>query len=170
MEQPLKSTSDALRAMQRVRWHCSDPAVSAEDVSQTTFLKLLETTSSGGSPPASREVWRKFRCEAGTARSRGRVMASRREPIDEDAVIGREPNPVDYLIEAEQRREDSERLRHELAGFSEARRRVFRRRYRDGLSTQQIAQDLSMPLGTVTSHLKRGREELRGLLLQDTDA
>ncbi len=51
-----------------------------------------------------------------------------------------------------------------LNQLSEAERAVFDLRYRKGLTYTEITEVLSMPMGTVKSHLARGKETLKTLL------
>ncbi|MEQ9495692.1 MAG: sigma-70 family RNA polymerase sigma factor [Deltaproteobacteria bacterium] len=51
----------------------------------------------------------------------------------------------------------------------EVRQRVLRLAMLEGLSHQQIADAVNLPLGTVKSHVKRGLEAVRATLLSDQD-
>ena len=56
---------------------------------------------------------------------------------------------------------DEENLRAALAGLSEEHREVLWLRFVDGLSLQEIAMAMEIPLGTVKSRLHHGLETLR---------
>lgn len=56
------------------------------------------------------------------------------------------------------------RLREALRELPRDRRAILSMLYLDGLSTRQIAQSLSLPVGTVKSRLYHARSQLRNLL------
>ena len=56
------------------------------------------------------------------------------------------------------------RLRQALRELPRDRRAILSMLYLDGLSTRQIAQSLSLPVGTVKSRLYHARSQLRNLL------
>ncbi len=56
------------------------------------------------------------------------------------------------------------RLREALRELPRDRRAILSMLYLDGLSTRQIAQSLSLPVGTVKSRLHHARNQLRNLL------
>ncbi len=78
----------------------------------------------------------------------------------EDAVACPDPTPADFF-DAEERRAF---LHTELARLPEKYRVVLTLRYLQDFSYAEIADVLSLPLGTVKTHLHRGREALAARL------
>jgi RNA polymerase sigma-70 factor (ECF subfamily) len=64
-------------------------------------------------------------------------------------------------------KETGERLLNGLASIDPLRREIIELHLRADLKFREIADALDMPLGTVTSHYRRGLEQLRGLLNED---
>lgn len=60
-------------------------------------------------------------------------------------------------------------MRQALAGLPQNQRTVLVLFYFEDLSIQAIAEVLSIPQGTVKSHLSRGRDTLRSLFAADTE-
>jgi|SRR5665213_235921 len=123
----------------------------ADDMAQETFL----------------EAWRKlakFRGEGSFAGRLSRIaytrilMEARRrklEPLDEQADLAetRAANPDARLD-----------LEKAIAKLSFAERAALTLCYAQGYSNEEASDILAMPLGTLKSHVLRGREKLRGLL------
>lgn len=57
-----------------------------------------------------------------------------------------------------------------IAKLPEVRQNILRLAMLDGLSHQQIADAVNLPLGTVKSHVKRGLEAVRATLLAEQDS
>jgi RNA polymerase sigma-70 factor (ECF subfamily) len=74
--------------------------------------------------------------------------------------------PEDREPDRERRFEDREILDHALSRIDAELRIVFVLREVDGLSYEQIATTLELPMGTVASRLSRAREELQDQLRQ----
>lgn len=68
--------------------------------------------------------------------------------------------PLDYATHDEQQRQ----LKTVLAQLSEPQRQVLSLSYYQGLSQTEIAQQLTLPLGTVKTHARQGLIKLRQLL------
>ena len=102
-----------------------------------------------------------------------RILDHRRSPARRDVPAGAttdagfpqpenpaETSPEDHASQAQRRR----RVRVALDGLAEPARSVLVAYYLGELSVLEIAHTLAMPVGTVKTHLDRGRRALRGPL------
>src|SRR5205085_855190 len=65
--------------------------------------------------------------------------------------------------------EEAKRVRAALAELPDNQRHVLCLAFFTGLTHEQIAGDEDVPLGTVTSRIRRGMDRLRELLLGETE-
>jgi len=101
-----------------------------------------------------------FRICMRVARDRQRLAYNRRETQDEQAIEGCLDESIDAGQQAE-RREDLASLEAALARLDLDQRAVFVLFELEGLSGDEIAEALQIPLGTVYSRLRLGREAFR---------
>lgn len=125
------------------------------------------------------EVWRtagRYRADRGTVRAWVLMIAHRRA-VDRvrsaQAARDRELRAArleaalpefDEVSEAAMDREDRERVRHCLASLTEIQRQSVALAYYRGLTCIEVAQTLSVPLGTVKTRLRDGLLRLRTCL------
>lgn len=141
----------------------------AYDLSQEIFLKIFRSLG-------------KFRCRSSLKTWTYRVclnhcrtrLARRRKrqrvaaPLT--TVEGREVEVVDPSRGPEQRalaRDEGDRLARALPRLEPQFREALLLRDLEGLSYQEVADVLSVPIGTVRSRIARGRDQLRRALLQE---
>ncbi len=77
------------------------------------------------------------------------------------------PPPADVSAQGDQQAELAGQARSLLAGLAGGQRIVLTLHYLDGLSVAEIAEALTIPVGTVKSRLHHGRAELRRRLEDD---
>jgi RNA polymerase sigma factor (sigma-70 family) len=135
----------------------------AEDVTQGVFVAAWQGRKgfdAGRSLPAWLVGITRHRiADALAARSRDRTMeAALRQTAEADD--GRdEPDLADRLLVAE-----------ELARLEPVPQQVLRLAFFEDLTHVQIAERLSLPLGTVKSHIRRGLDRLRSRMEVNGDA
>lgn len=141
----------AVRALLR-RLTCGDHAL-ADDLAQDTFLRayLKLHTFRGDSALASWLYRIAYNLFLGEVRRRGPLRP---------AVDGL-PEPASPRPHEEALLLDLERA---MAGLSEAERAALDLCYKKDLSHQEAAWVLDCPVGTVKTHVLRGKEKLRRLL------
>ena len=100
-----------------------------------------------------RRAWRK----QGLARRRGRELPSD-DPALGDSAVG--PDALERVSASV----DGRRLRECLDTLEEKNRRGILLAFVHGLSHSQVAERLSLPLGTVKTYIHRARHELREAL------
>jgi RNA polymerase sigma-70 factor (ECF subfamily) len=133
-------------------WRFLHDRGSAEEVAQEVFLSLHRNLRSISSPAHAvswlRKVTAQRAIDEGRRRLRhpGIALELVAEPVAGDAV--RDPMLADTL-------------RRLVASLPEAPRMVMVLRYQEDLDPSEIAETLSMPLGTVKSHLQRSLALLR---------
>jgi RNA polymerase sigma-70 factor (ECF subfamily) len=138
----------------------------ADDVAQAAFVSLWQHRSKYSADRGALRGWL-----LAIVRHRGidlmRARASRqRLTISADphgwmvavADEGLESEPPHAHVEREESRSELQRL---LSALPPAQRTVLELAYRDGLSQQEIALRLGIPLGTVKGRLRLGLEKLR---------
>lgn len=101
-----------------------------------------------------------FRICLRVARDRQRLAHHRREVLDEQALDGCADESSDVARQVE-RREEGAQLEAALARMDLDQRAVFTLFELEGLSGDEIADTLQIPLGTVYSRLRLGREAFR---------
>jgi len=144
----------------------------AKDLSQEVFLQVYKTINrfEGRS---SLKTWI-YRIVVNQCHNRQRWWRRRKKdqgrPI-EDLTAGEEAQlsasrPESGPFEDLARREQARRLQAALEAISFDQRSVLVLREVEGLSCEEIAVALAMPIGTVKSRLARGREALRQELVR----
>ncbi len=130
----------------------------AKDLTQTIFLKAYR-------------AFRDFRGDASVrtwlftiARNTLRDFFRRKRPaVSLEAHMEYHGEPATSPIELPAR---VARLRHALPRLPQEFREVLTMFYFEGLSIQEIAQQLGIPAGTVKSRLNRARRKLRDMILE----
>ena len=135
----------------------------AEDVLQETFIQIWKKAACYDSKLSSPSTWA--------------VMILRNKAIDRlrarnrlEAVVTRASEACAYMpdrdeISAEQPffREQRRIVREALMGLSAERRLVLELAFFEGLTHEEIAQRLGMPLGTIKTRIRRALIEMRNL-------
>ncbi|MEU6678907.1 ECF RNA polymerase sigma factor SigK [Streptomyces sp. NPDC046853] len=121
------------------------------------------------------EVWHtaeRYRNDRGTVRNwvltlahrravdRVRSTAARSAREDKAARLARIP-AFDEVSEAVETRLEYEQVRRCLAGLTDPQKRCLALAYYEGLTSRQIAEQLSLPLGTVKTRLRDGLIRMR---------
>jgi RNA polymerase sigma-70 factor (ECF subfamily) len=145
----------ALRVVRKPEW--------AEDVLQEAYLNVWRTAldfRSALSPPLA---WMGL-----IVRSRALDLLRRRatdrshltqefDELLEDTLEGPSPNPQDL----QQSSQMAQALHQCLSGLDHKQRQVVSLAYLRDLSHSELAQQLSLPLGTVKTWIRRGLDQLR---------
>jgi RNA polymerase sigma-70 factor (ECF subfamily) len=139
-----------------------DPAF-AEDIAQDAFIRAWEKLDSYR-PMAPFRNWL-YRIATNAALD---ALRRQKEQVDIDAVVGPAPgHGLEQTIENSQR---DETIRQAVLSLPLASRSVLILREYQGLSYQEIATTLEIPLGTVMSRLNYARTTLRTTLSELMEA
>lgn len=142
----------------------------ADDLFQEVFLKLVKNPSAYG----EREKFKAwlFTVARNAAMDYFRKEGSRGEVAMEG--YGGQPGPADFLASAEPGPAEAfygkargALIDAALAGLSEDQREVFYLRHYSELSFKEIAEQLSLPIGTVLARMSRAAARLRNKLEKD---
>jgi RNA polymerase sigma-70 factor (ECF subfamily) len=138
----------------------------AEDVSQDAFLRAFHRL--GQYRGAS--TFRTWLLQITQNTALNAIARTRRRP---SATVGESPemadrDPVRQPVTELERRERQQRLELKLRGLRPEYRSLLVLRDLEGLSYNEIADVLDMPLGSVKGRLHRAREELIDLLRNNT--
>jgi len=136
----------------------------ADDLFQEVFLKLVKNPSAYGEKDKFK-AWL-FTVARNAAMDHFRREGSRAEvPLEGD---GERPGPADYTASRDAGPEQAalnkalgEKLEAALTRLSEDQREVFYLRHFSGLSFKEIAEMLSVPIGTVLARMSRAAALLR---------
>jgi RNA polymerase sigma-70 factor, ECF subfamily len=141
---------------------CGDPGL-AEDAAQEAFLRAWIKLPSFHLDYSMRNWLCRIAVNAAVDVLRRK---SERKNVDEEVgdLIAKTPGPEDMLIEKEQ----AVFLQQAMKFLPEASRTVLVLREFTGLSYQEIASVLDIPMGTVMSRLNYARNRLRELLVAQT--
>ena len=138
------------------RWLTGE-AHEAEDLVQETYLKALRGFGSFREGTNFRAwMFRILRNTFLTSRSGLKTMAS----IDDEPDIAEEGTPETHFIN----RANGEALQHAIAALPLPFREVLLLSDVENMSYKEISEALSIPVGTVTSRLMRGRRRVRAAL------
>ena len=140
--------------------------VLAEDVTQEAFLSIWRSGARFDAARGSVRAW-----SLGIVRNRA-IDALRRAggnapklDLDDDAVLEAERSPK--LTDAEAiRRETARQVRGALVELPKEQSQVIELAYFGGFSHSEIAEMLSMPLGTVKGRMRLGLEKVRVTLAE----
>jgi RNA polymerase sigma factor (sigma-70 family) len=134
--------------------------IDAEDLVQEIFIALWKSAHRYDPAVASESTW-----VATVARRRlidARRRAARRE---EDAELPTDlPTTDEEHTERAQRDDEAERARKAFEALRVEQRRVLELALLGGLTYDEVARKLTLPLGTVKSHARRGLIRVRELL------
>lgn len=140
----------------------------AEDVTQEVFWRVWEKADQYHPSRGSVRAWLLY-----IARNRALDLVRRRQRRPLDArhlpeegwgeIAEPDPGPEDLAVQAWER----QRVREALSRLTEEQRTVLLLAYFEGLSHQQIAQHLRLPLGTVKSRLRAAMQMLRRYLVEE---
>jgi RNA polymerase sigma-70 factor (ECF subfamily) len=134
---------------------------SAEDVTQEAFLSIWRSGARYDRVRGSVRAW-----TLGIVRNRA-IDALRRQSgkapkltFDDEAVLEQRPSP-DMTDEQALQRETARTLRGALGELPSEQSKVIELAYFGGFSHSEIAEMLSMPLGTVKGRMRLGIEKIR---------
>lgn len=131
----------------------------ALDLSQQTFIKAFRSLESFN-------LSFSFRSWILTIASRVAIDSLRRRRVETVSIeqtgeiVARTPTP-EVVLERKERRESIERA---VGSLPPEYRVAILLRHKEGLSYEEMARVLDLPMGTVKSRVHRGREMLRKLL------
>ena len=133
----------------------------AEDVTQEAFLSMWRSTARYDPARGSVRAW-----ALGVVRNRA-IDALRRQSgkapkldFDDEAALEQRAAP-DFTDEQALQRESARELRGALGELPEEQSKVIQLAYFGGFSHSEIAEMLSMPLGTVKGRMRLGIEKIR---------
>ena len=140
----------------------------AEDLSQEAFIKVFRSLDSYD-PTQKLSSWI-FKIAHNVA-----IDQLRRKPLDTvplESPDEESPGPLAVLADEREGTPEAAALRSDLrraldAGLSRLRpdyRAVLVLRFQEGLAYEEIAEVTGLPLGTVKTHIHRGRKELAGVM------
>lgn len=142
-----------------------NPAM-AEDVTQEAFLSIWRSEAGFDRTRGSVRAW-----ALGIVRNRA-IDALRRESsraprldFDDDAALERRP-AAERTEEEALRRETARSLRGALDELPNEQSKVIELAYYGGFTHSEIAEMLSMPLGTVKGRMRLGLEKIRAHLAE----
>jgi RNA polymerase sigma-70 factor (ECF subfamily) len=134
----------------------------AEDVLQEVYLTVWRKAASFDPERASPITWLvAIARNRSIDRLRSSAASRRSEPIESaEDVRDDAPAALDLVVAAEQR----ERLKTCLGELEERHSAVIRSAFLDGVTYEQLAQRMDVPLGTMKSWIRRGLMKLRTCL------
>jgi len=139
---------------------------SAEDVTQEAFLSIWRSGARYDRARGSVRAW-----TLGIVRNRA-IDALRRQSgnapkltFDDDAALEQRPSP-DMTDEQALERETARTVRGALGELPSEQSKVIQLAYFGGFSHSEIAEMLSMPLGTVKGRMRLGIEKIRTQLAE----
>jgi len=140
----------------------------ADDLAQETFLRVLKQAGRYD-PKYPMRTWL-FTMARRLSINYARKMHHRVTTDDFDSVADRQPGPADAAIADDERAVARQRVRLALTQLTEPQRTALLLIHQQGLGVEQAAGAMGVPVGTVMSHLYRGREALRRILGPETQS
>jgi RNA polymerase sigma-70 factor (ECF subfamily) len=146
-------------------WCCNSRPDEAEEVLQTTYLKVLEGAATFDGESSLR-TWL-FAVIRRTAAERRRRQWLRGRIFERWLAEAPSPPPApDPEIVASQS-ESSRALLLALAALSVRQREVLHLVFYQDLTVEETSRVLKLPVGTVRTHFDRGKRQLRKILARD---
>jgi RNA polymerase sigma-70 factor (ECF subfamily) len=140
---------------------CGHDETEAEDVLQTTYLKIMTGKARfGGRSSFKTWVFGVIRRTAQEVARKSRSEARRMIQIVPDDVLAPEDDPVRKM----DREAKAESLREALAELSERQREILHLVFYQGLTIAEAAEVMGVGLGSARTHYSRGKDRLRELL------
>jgi RNA polymerase sigma-70 factor (ECF subfamily) len=139
----------------------------AADVSQDAFLRAFHRLSSFKADAPFR-VWLLQITHNAAINT---AMRRRPQPVDSQLEMAEETDPSDgerRPVESLERREREQRMRLKLGSLRPSYRSLVVLRDIEGLSYEEIAELMEMPVGSVKGRLHRARQEMIDLLRNNT--
>jgi RNA polymerase sigma-70 factor (ECF subfamily) len=137
----------------------------AEDIAQETFVKAYQALDRFDlERPLAPWLYRIARNTALNLLKRTRPEVSL---IEEALPAGTIPGPEEQVLAAERTAETHALLRKAIADLQPNYRRAIELRHFEGLSYQQMSEELGVPLSDVKSWLFRARRRLRSVLEEE---
>ena len=138
----------------------------AEDVSQDAFLRAFHRLDQY----RGTATFRTWLLQITQNTALNALASRRRRPAEaaENPPEAPDPDPLRQPVTELERRERQQRLEHKLATLRPEYRSLLVLRDLEGLSYNEIADVLEMPLGSVKGRLHRARSELIELLRNNT--
>lgn len=140
--------------------------MAAEEITQDVFLKLWRQPRAFDPARGRFSSW----LLAVTRHAAiDRLRQEGRRPPEAPAARDDQPDPAETRLSGDDRREieQSQQLRLLLEALPTEQREAIQWAYFGGLSQQEIADQLHLPLGTVKTRLRLGMQKLRALWRRD---
>ena len=134
----------------------------ADDLAQDTFVRMLKYASHYD-PRHPMRTWL-LTIARRLSINRGRRDARRKTCDDFPHLAGREGDPAELAAGRDERRAARSRLDAAIARLTGAQRQAVTLFHAEGLSVQEAAEVMGLPVGTVKSHLHRARAAMRTML------
>ncbi|MBT8336031.1 MAG: RNA polymerase sigma factor [Gemmatimonadetes bacterium] len=155
---------------------CGHDDAEAEDVLQTTYVKILSRRATWAERSSFRTwVFGVIRFTALERGRRERALARRAERagrLDPDDLVGTVPAPdedLDVRIGAAANPQ-APRLREALAAVSDRQREVLHLVFYQDMTVAEAADAMGVSVGSARTHYHRGKERLRALLAVEEPA
>ena len=140
---------------------CGHDETEAEDVLQTTYLKIMTGKARfGGRSSFKTWVFGVIRRTAQEVSRRSRTEGRRMIQIVPDDL----PAPEDDPVRRMDRKKKAEALKEALGELSERQREVLHLVFYQGLSIAEASNVRGVGLGSARTHYQRGKDRLRELL------
>jgi RNA polymerase sigma-70 factor, ECF subfamily len=133
----------------------------AEDVALEVYLQVWRTAQSYNEARGSVSAWLVMIVRSRAIdwlRSRKARSADVTDPIDDIQEL-RDERPSPEVVSMESSR--ARAVREAMASLPEEQRKLIELAYFSGLSHNEIARDLGLPLGTVKSRIRLGMSHMR---------
>jgi RNA polymerase sigma-70 factor (ECF subfamily) len=134
----------------------------ADDLAQDTFVRVLRHAGSYD-PRYPMRTWL-FTIARRLSINQARSKHERFMTSESETMADRRPTPVDVAIADDERAVMRRRVQAGLAQLTEPQRAALLLVHQQGMQVDEVAAALGLPVGTVKSHLHRGREALRQIL------
>jgi len=175
LQRTAAGSSDALLALHKryanlvysMAWRVLQDVGLAEEVTQDVFMKLWQH---GRRYDPARGRFSSWLLSVTRFAAIDRLRQEGRRPLSAELPAGSsdEPTSLEGLLSTDHASwERGQHLRLLLGQLPAEQRQVVELAYFGGLTHSELAEQLSLPLGTVKGRLRLGLEKLRGLWLDD---
>jgi RNA polymerase sigma-70 factor (ECF subfamily) len=134
----------------------------ADDLAQDTFLRVLRHAGRYDARYPMR-TWL-FTIARRLSINQARARRERFMTHESETMADKRAGPAEAAVAADERDIVRRRVHAALTQLSEPQRAALLLVHQQGLQVEEVAAAMGLPVGTVKSHLHRGRESLRRIL------
>lgn len=139
-------------------------AALAEEVTEDTYWQVWQEIDRFDAAKAPLLGWMLMMCRSRAIDALRKQGLQPAQTIELEQIAAYWPDEADTPMQALENKQQQSRVRQALNSLSPVQQQVLYHAFYLGLSQQEIAQLMQLPLGTVKSHMRRAQNALKSTL------